>query len=409
MTEVFVARQPIFDRQTRVHAYELLFRSGIQNYFDLTDGDKATMDVISNSLFYIGLEELSNQKKVFINFTANLLLEKVPALLPNNSIVVEILEDVEPTEAVVNSCRQLKEQGYILALDDFVLEDRDNPLLNVVDIIKVDFQHVTTSEQQAAISALCNQYKVELLAEKVENFTDFSIALEAGYTYFQGYFFSKPMVLSGRRIPAHKVTYLKMLQEINKPEVDYSDMEAVIKRDLSMTYKLMRFINSAYFGLVEEVKTIKRALVMLGLREIKKWVAFIALENMAQDKPHELIRVSVTRAILFEKIAQKIGLKEHAAEAFLMGMFTVIDAIMDKPMEEILSRLALPREIKDALDGVENEFRMLLNLVIAYEQGEWKLFSEISEQTGFPETEMPQLYMQWIQWAREIFDIQSEA
>jgi EAL and modified HD-GYP domain-containing signal transduction protein len=406
--EVFVARQPIFNRRFNVHAYELLFRSGLQNYVDFDDGDRATLDVIRNSFFYIGLEELTDHKQVFVNFTSNLLLKGVPTLFPSNVMIIEILENVEPTKEILEACRALKHSGYTLALDDFILSEKKNPLIEIADIIKVDFRESTTA-QQDAIMDLGRSHRIKFLAEKVETSKEFKRAREAGYAFFQGYFFSKPVIRSGRSIPAFKLNYMKMLQEVNRADVDFSDMERIIKRDLAMTYKLMRFINSAYFGVLEQVNSIKRALVLLGIDEIKKWISFIALDNMAQDKPNELIKTSVVRARLCENIAMQVGLDDYAAEAFLMGMFTVIDAIMDKPMREILPQLALADEIKNALTGKENRFKHILDLVLAYERGEWDDFSRLSEITDFSESEMPKIYNDGLKWTEQIFEVKNTA
>ncbi|MBD3274047.1 MAG: HDOD domain-containing protein [Candidatus Marinimicrobia bacterium] len=406
--EVFVARQPIFNRRFNVHAYELLFRSGLQNYVDFDDGDRATLDVIRNSFFYIGLEELTDHKQVFVNFTSNLLLKGVPTLFPSNVMIIEILENVEPTKEILDACKALKQSGYTLALDDFILSDKKNPLIEFADIIKVDFRE-STNAQQDAILDLGRTHRIKFLAEKVETSKEFKRAREAGYAFFQGYFFSKPVIRSGRSIPAFKLNYMKMLQEVNRADVDFSDMERIIKRDLAMTYKLMRFINSAYFGVLEQVNSIKRALVLLGIDEIKKWISFIALDNMAQDKPNELIKTSVVRARLCENIAMQVGLDDYAAEAFLMGMFTVIDAIMDKPMREILPQLALADEIKNALTGKENRFKHILDLVLAYERGEWDDFSRLSEITDFSESEMPKIYNDGLKWTEQIFEVKNTA
>ena len=406
--EVFVARQPIFNRRFNVHAYELLFRSGLQNYFDFDDGDRATLDVIRNSFFYIGLEELTDHKQVFVNFTSNLLLNGVPTLFPSNVMIIEILENVEPSKEILEACQALKRSGYTLALDDFVLSEKKNPLIEIADIIKVDFRE-SSNVQQDAILDLGRNHQIKFLAEKVETSKEFKRAREAGYAFFQGYFFSKPVIRSGRSIPAFKLNYMKMLQEVNRADVDFTDMERIIKRDLAMTYKLMRFINSAYFGVIEEVNSIKRALVMLGIDEIKKWISFIALDNMAQDKPNELIKTSVVRARLCENIALQVGLDDYAAEAFLMGMFTVIDAIMDKPMREILPQLALPDEIKEALTGKENRFKHILDLVLSYERGEWDDFARLSEITDFSESEMPKIYNDGLKWTEQIFEVKNTA
>jgi len=396
--EIFVARQPIFDTHQNLFAYELLFRSGLENYFDLKDGDQATSDVIMNSIFFIGLKQLTGGKKAAINFTENLLLDGIPSLFPADQIIVEILETVTPEEEVVAVCRTLKQEGYIIALDDFVMQDHQSPLIEFADIIKVDFGETTDAERQAIPKRLATS-DVKFLAEKVETLEEFKQARAWGYTLFQGYFFSKPVISTGRSIPSSKLSHLQILRQISQPNIEFDEMENTIKRDMAMTYKLLRLINSAYFGIAVEIKSVKQALVLLGMKEIKKWVSLLALEQLGADKPQELIAHSVIRAKFCENIAMTAGRDHQASEMFLTGMFTVLDAIMDIPMADVLEELPLSEDIKQALLGKPNDYRRILDLVLAYEAGDWKGFAERAAGLSIDESEVPDSYNESVEWA----------
>ncbi len=345
---VFVARQPIFDRSKQVFGYELLFRSGLENFCNTDNPDESTVDVIANSFLVIGLDELTDGRRGFINFTRNLVLSGVPSMLPQEGVVIELLEDIEPDEEVIAACRKLQEDGYVLAMDDFILEHKDSPLIEYADIVKIDYCGTTPAQRKELCSDLLGQ-GVTLLAEKVETHEDFEEAMNLGFTYFQGYFFSKPTIQVGKEIPGNKLIQMQILNEINKPEVSHEKFEAIIKQDVSMTYKLLRFMNSAWFGFRAEISSIKHALVLLGPREFRKWVSLVALRNVADDKPPELVMRSITRAKVAEEIASRTNLSSKASELFLMGMFSFVDALTDMPIEEALAKLPISDDIRLAL------------------------------------------------------------
>jgi EAL and modified HD-GYP domain-containing signal transduction protein len=276
--EIYVARQPIFTRNQEVFAYELLYRSGVNKFYSNLNGDQASFEVITNSFLLIGLETLTRGKKAFINFTKNLLENDVATLLPNEAIVIEILQDIEPDKKILNACRKLKELGYYLALDDFCYNRKFLPLIDLVDIIKVDFLKTEKKEREAIIQRI-GKPKIHFLAEKVETREEFTQALEMGYSYFQGYFFSKPLILSGKDIPSFKIIYLKILQEINRQDLDYDRLEDYVKMDVSLSYKLLKFINSLSFGFRNEIRSIKQALVLLGQKELSKRSVHLGIEE----------------------------------------------------------------------------------------------------------------------------------
>ncbi|NYE57018.1 EAL and HDOD domain-containing protein [Carboxydothermus ferrireducens] len=246
--KVFVARQPIFDKKEKVVAYELLYRSGKINHFDGSNGDRATASVIINSLFRIGLENLTNGKLAFINFTENLLKEGIPLIFNKNLLVVEILEDITPDKELLQALRFLKGKGFKIALDDFIFNLGNTPdeLLNMADIIKVDFLANSLKDRKTIPQKFRNK-KIEFLAEKVETKEEYEEAIKAGYSFFQGYFFSKPEIVSGKDISASKLTYMQILNELNKREPNFDYIAELIEANVSLTYELLRLVNSAVF------------------------------------------------------------------------------------------------------------------------------------------------------------------
>jgi len=388
-----VARQPIFNRKEKIFAYELLFRKGDDNFCNSVDGDRETADVISNSFLTIGIDILTGGKRGFINFTANLLKNEIAYSLPKEYLAIEILEDVEPDQEIILACTQLKEAGYLLVLDDFVFEPKFWPLIDLVDIIKVDFLATDVQERRNIVQRVGSR-KIKFLAEKVETREDYAEALEIGYCYFQGYYFCKPVVISGKSIPIFKLNYLRLMKEINNPEVDFEKINTFIKGDVSLSYSLLKFINSSVFGFKTKIDSIKHALVLLGLSEVRKWASIIVLQNIGEDKPDELIVNSVVRATFAEALARKTVFKEQASNIFLMGMFSLIDAFLDRPLADVLSELPLTNEIKRALFGENNQIRVFLDLILAYEKADWVNFSVYAHKLNIDESEVPNLYLQ---------------
>jgi EAL and modified HD-GYP domain-containing signal transduction protein len=365
---VFVARQPIFTRQQKVDAYELLFRSGFHNAFDAEDGDHASAQVIANTFLSFGIETMTGGKTAFINFTRNLLLEELALILPHEQVVIEILEDVEPDAEVLHACKKLKQRGYTLALDDFVMSEKTLTFIPFVDLVKIDFQAHGTRERQAICERLSSE-GVTLVAEKVETNEEVEEGIELGCTYFQGYFFSKPSILSRKEIPASKLTYLQILQAVYEPEIDFGELEQIVKTDVALSYKFLRYLNSAAYAFVGEIKSIRHALTLLGRDNARRLIALVAVSALVQDKPEELIVTALTRANFCEVLARAARMEQRRFDLYLMGMFSVIDAILDQPMEEAVSLLPLAEDIRRALVGEKNPFRDILEIVQAYEKG----------------------------------------
>ena len=399
--EVYVARQPIFRKNKKIYGYELLFREGMSNFFSGIDGNTATSKVLSNSFFTIGIEKITGKKLAFINFTRDLLLRQVPRLFPKERIVVEILEDVEPEENVVDACRVISQEGYGIALDDFFYKSGMEPLIAVANIIKFDFRSTPLEEITTNLERLSG-YGVSFLAEKVETNEEFKTALEMGFDYFQGYFFSKPEIIVGKDISSAQMNLLEIMAEVNKSNFKFSKVEEIIARDVSISYKLMRYINSAYFRRVAEISSIKQAIVLLGENGIRSFLSLIAMTKLAGDKPDELIRSSIIRAKFCELVGKNNGSKVNPSELFTLGLFSSIDAILNDTMENLMEKLPLSKNIKDALIHGKGELNDYLRLSICYEKGNWEEVSELKETIGLDEKELPSYFMEALIWADTI-------
>jgi c-di-GMP-related signal transduction protein len=404
--DVLVARQAIFDRDRRVYGYELLFRSNAgQNEFDGTEAGLATRQVLANSLLVIGLENLVGNKKAFVNFGRGPLLQGWHASLPRESTVIELLETVEPDAEVLEACRHLREQGYQIALDDFVFRPGCKHLLDVADVVKIEIQSLPRPEQKLLVQS-CRARGLQTLAEKVETYEEFEWARQAGYDYFQGYFFARPVIMRGRQIPAAKVHCLRLLQEAQRPELDFDRLETLILHDVSLSYQLLRYVNSPLFALASGIRSIRQALLFFGETELRKWIVLATLARTAEDKPSELIRHSLVRARFCESVARltKNGLEQSA---FLTGLFSLLDALIDRPLEETLSAMCLAPEIAAVLNGQAREgdpLAGIYRLARAYEVADWPGVEEIARQIGVPVASLGEVYCAAAGWAQQVLE-----
>jgi c-di-GMP-related signal transduction protein len=399
--DIYVARQPIFDQEKKIYGYELLFRDSMKNVFSGIDGNTATSKVLSNSFLNIGIEQLIGKGVAFINFTRELLINQVPKLFPSEQLVIEVLEDVKAEKEVVESCVELSKQGYTIALDDFFYNEGLTPLIAIADIIKFDFR-ATPPDQISEIIEKISKYNLRLLAEKVETYEEFDKALKMGFRYFQGYFFSKPEVVEGRDISPAKFNLLQIMAEVNQPNFQFSKVEETIARDVSISYKLMRYINSAYYKRGEEVSSIKQAIMMLGERGIRSFLSLIAMAKLSDNKPDELIRSSIIRAKFCELMARHVEPCKNASELFTLGLFSSIDAILDDTMENIMAKLPLSKNIKNALVNNTGELAECLEMAKSYERGDWERFNALAQNHKVNQEKLPQSFLEAISWADTI-------
>ncbi len=400
---LYIARQPIFDRQINIYGYELLYRKNERNLFPDTDADEASSNVIINAFHVLGIDRLIGGHRAFINFTGNLLLQGVATLLPKEGLVVEILEDIQPTPAILDACHELKRQGYMLALDDFVNTPVMRPFVELADIIKVDFIQSDVRERRSIVRMLGNG-KIRFLAEKIETLEEFEQAKALGYTLFQGFFFSKPVIQPMGDIPPMRVNQLRLLELLNKREIDFSELSGIVTRDVSLSYKLLKLVNSSAFGLRTKIDSIRHALVMLGLDELKKWLSLIVMRGLAENKPDELVRLSLLRARMMEQLGTELGWAGKAADLFLLGLFSCLDVLMSRPLSELLEGISVSSEVKSALLRQEGMFGMLYVLIKQYEEGHWDEVTRLSTLIGLDPQKVLPVYLESMKWCSAILE-----
>jgi len=395
---IYVARQPIFKKDKAVFGYELLFRDGLNNAFPKIEGNEATSRLLSNSFLGMGVEQLTGKGYAFVNFTRDLLVNRVPMLFPRDQIVVEILEDVEPEDEVVEACREISGGGYTLALDDFIYRPEMARLISFSNIIKFDLRETPLDTLHRVIEKL-SRYNIQFLAEKVETYEEFQTACTMGFDYFQGYFFSRPEVLEGKSIESAQMNLLAIMAEANRRDVEFHKLEKIIERDIGISYKLLRHINSAFYRRVAEITSIRQAVVFLGENGVRRFLSLIAMSNLADGKPDELTRQSMVRARFCEKLGTS---GTDQSELFTLGLFSLIDAIMDKPMEVLMRELPLSEGIKTALVDGEGAYGSILRLVSNYEKCLWEEVDKDSARLGLDADKLPEVYTDAVTWADSI-------
>lgn len=393
MQDVFIGRQAIFDRNHSVSSYELLFRNSDHTFLD--DGDRMTASVMVRALMDVGLDKLAAGKPVSINASESFLLSGMIDMLPANQVAIEILESVPVTDKVIEACKRLKRKGYSIMLDDVVYAPHMDPLLELADVIKVDLPFVKDLEADVKI---LKKFNATLLAEKVETHEDYARAYDLGFEYFQGYYFCKPDILRKKTISDSKFAILRALEKILTATA-VVDLQDVIKQDVSLSYRLLKYINSAAFGMRREVESIERALVLLGLTNTRSWLSILSLASLGEDKPSELIRTALYRAHLLELIANFLNTGE-AEDDFLLGMFSVLDALLDKPMSEALAEMALPNHVREALLNAEASYK--LRMIVALEHHESDISIYLTKKySALKATDLLNLYRQSLAWADE--------
>jgi c-di-GMP-related signal transduction protein len=394
----FVARQPILTADEKVFGYELLFRDGVEDFFSASDADAASRSALNTSVL-LGLDVLCDGRRAFVNCTRDVLLKDYITLLPSGQTVVEILETVPPDDLVVAACRRLKEAGYMIALDDFGINDHRESLTDLADIIKVDLR--ATSEADA--SAMVKRYgpwRCRMLAEKVETREEFIATKKAGFLYFQGYFFRRPETLTAHEIPANRLNYLRMLKAVSQPELDVREIENLVKSEASLCYRLLRYLNSAAFGFGSEIHSVRHALSILGEREVRRWIRLVASLGAGQNKPTDLVLTALVRARFCELLSPLI---QHGdSDLFLMGMLSMVDTLLEIPMRQVLDNVPVDQECKAVLLGLPSSLRPVYQLMLARESGEWKVVSEISNQLHLKESDVAEAYWHAMQWARQV-------
>ena len=400
LEDVFIARQPIFDRCSAVAGYELLFRSGPENRFPTMDTDLAASQGLERALMSFGFDSITDSKPAFVNLSRRVLLSELYTLLPPERSVIELLETVEPDADVIAACGRLKDNGYRLALDDFVYRPSFDPLLDLADFVKIDFRN-EASRAPATVDRLKGR-PPRLLAEKVETLGERVLAERLGFELFQGYFFCKPEMIAGKAIGPSKANYLRLLREVGQGEVEFDRVESVIRQEVAFSIRLLRYLNSAGFGWRYEVETINHALRLLGVRQLRKWVAAVATVGLAEGKPTELLVTGLLRARLAELLAEPAGLGRADLDLFFAGLLSVMDAVMDQPLDQVVASMGASPELTAGLLRREPPFGPVLDLVVAQEQGDWSRLEDLAGRLGMPTADVQEAYRSASNWAASL-------
>lgn len=391
MPEVFVARQPIFNRDLRVAGYELLFRGGHAMKALVADSEGATASVVLNSFTEIGLERIVGAKAAWVNVSREFVLGGLAATLPPAAVGLEILEDELLDERFVHALIDLKRQGYRLALDDFEYTVSAERLLTLVDVVKLDVLALGRDGMAREVARL-KPYGVTILAEKVETHEDHAYCAALGCDLFQGFFFCRPELLHNRGIVANRASLLRVLAALQDPGVQLSQLERMIGRDVGLSFRLLRYINSAFFGLRFEISSIRQALALLGVENLRRWATLTVLASV-DGKPPELTVTALARARFCERAGARLP-GPRPGELFTLGLFSVIDALMDAPIEDVVALIPFPADMRDALIERKGEKGALLECVTALEAGNFDRASTLLSGAG-------ELYVDALTWADE--------
>jgi len=397
----YAARQPILDVNKNLYAYELLFRDSIDNVFPEIDGDEATSKMIEASKFNMGISEFTSNKPAFINFTLDTLSLGYPEMLTNEEVVIEVLETVKPGKKLLTACKDLHSKGYKIALDDYEHQSVWAHFYPFIKIIKIDIQTTNLDEIKQIIAAIQDHPHIELLAEKVETYLEYEQAQQLGFKYFQGFFFAKPEMVKTKSLSPSQLAMAELLYETSKPELDLSSITSVFERDVSLSYKLLRYANSAIFRRRSEISTIKQALVILGSSELKRFLGLMFAVTANPDKPTELIKLAMTRAKFCELVAHDMKSQIDDSIAFLTGLLSMIDAILDEELEVVLAKLPLAAEIKEPLLTRKGVMAAIIKLLEFIEHAHWDKTNLVMEKLKLDKAQAVKHYNDALAWADE--------
>jgi c-di-GMP-related signal transduction protein len=394
----YVARQPILDRNLNLIAYELLFRKGIKNSYPLVDDDFATIRLLSEQ-FFSSASNILDKKLGFVNFPYQSILDDIPKMFPKDKVVIEILEDCEPTDILFNHIESLKQDGYSIALDDFIPAKEWERFFPFIDIIKLDIRLISIKECVPFINRFINSH-IKFLAEKVETYDEYQEALDAGFDYFQGYFFSKTKVIKKKVIYSSIVALTRLADIISKDQIDYYAVEKIITSDVALSYKLLLLVNSSS-NIIAKITSFRQAISYLGEKKLRQFITFILISSTQEGKPEALYRLSIQRAHFCELIMNND--KQLRGKAFLTGIFSLLDSLLDQPFDVILKKISFDEEVKLALLFRDGKLGKLLLLVMAYEKADWDVVQELSLYLGLTKINLAGCYQDSLSLTDELF------
>ncbi|MCG5540621.1 MULTISPECIES: EAL and HDOD domain-containing protein [unclassified Halorhodospira] len=393
MSEVFLARQPVFDRELRVCGYELLYRGGREDSARFVDGDAATATVILNAFMEIGLRAVTGGQPAYLNLTRRFLLQQ-PVPFPQHEVVLEVLEDIEPDAELRGALCRLSRQGYRIALDDYLLDGSGRErLLPCVDMVKVDVLGMAPQEIVRHARTLQRQGVPALLAEKIESQEVMELCRAAGFDYFQGFFLSRPSTLSRRSVPHNRLPLLRLIASLQRPELDVREIERIIGQDVSLSYKILRYLASPLFP-TRDIDSIRAAVLYLGRRQLANWAVLLAMTSYG-DQPSERIVALLVRARTCEQLVRHRHGGSDPGAAFTVGLFSGLDAVLDAPLSVICAELPLSTEVRQALLELEGPYGGILAAVLAQERGDWERLAG----SGIEPLQVNHHYLEALRWA----------
>lgn len=403
MQKTYVARQAIFNRKNTTIGYELLFRDGAKNGFPShISSERATYRIIVENFLSLGRNPDVIHSRCFINFTYKSLLRMLPLSLPKAQIVVEILEDCPPTKALLDAVRALYRQGYIIALDDFVDDPSWHRFMAYVHIIKVDIQAQGVEQAcQWVEQQLASGTRQQFLAEKIETMAEYQRCLQAGFRFFQGYFFSQPEITESRYISPEQTTALSLFQEVCKADPCFKSIERIIASDMTLSYKLLKFVNNHSTQLEVKIRSFHQALVYLGQERLRLFVSLIVASYISGNKVKELVPLSMQRAQFCQQMSQHPRFAHLQEQGFLVGLLSLLDTLLDMPLHSLIEQLPLSEGVKNALLRREGEFGALLNLEEHFERANWQQIESISQHLGLKIHEVKEALMSAQQWSHQ--------
>ena len=404
MGKYIAARKPVLDTNQEVFAYEIVFKNIIKGK-DLTKASNLFAEEISDDIEFFEKSNLADGKKIFIHFNAELLQSEVPQLLSKAKLGIEVTDDLNFENQIKNNIKKLREMGSLLILNQLEAAPAENELYNYADIIKIDYKKASKAEHKSFIEKIRSQSpgEVKFLAQNIDEHHQFNEAKEIGFDYFQGIFFTKADMISDSGTPGYKINYLNVLKELNKEDVDFDEVEKIIKNDISMTFSLLKTINSASYGY--NVSSIKQASALLGVKGLKKWSLLYLISGLKDDKPNILFVNTLTRAKFAESLAEEFKAAEKSEDLFTMGIFSMMDAFLNRPMSKILEETALTEEIKEALLIREGVMGEILNLVIAFERVKWDQVALIEKKNQLDPKKLYNKYLEAVDFAYETMGI----
>ena len=402
MTQIapLFARQPIYDHQLNVHAYELLFRPTENFIGGEFDGDSATSQVVLNAFTSVNFDTLNNHLPAFVNFTRNWLRETPP--FNPSQVVIEVLENIEVDDEVIEDIKQLKKKGFTIALDDFIYSDSWLPLVEIADIIKIDVLS-TSKEEVRSMLTILQKYPTKLLAEKVENHQMLTLCQSQKFDYFQGYFLSKPQIIKGTKLESNQMIIMNILSKLQNPEIEINTLDSLISQDPILSFRILRLINSAAYNTGKEVTSIHKAINMLGLKQIKQWASIIALTKLS-NKPETLFIEALYRAKMCEYLAIHGKIKDPNMY-FTVGLFSMLDAFLDQEMKTVLNHLPLAKQVNDAILTHKGLPGKILLLVIAHQRAQWHKvpWGALEKRFDITDEVLSEAQLEALLWSQDVF------